>query len=257
MNLLPLLVLRWLHLGAAFLLFGAALFPAYAPTGRSLDRPLRLVVRVAAVFALVTAMAETGVAKASLPRLALLIFAGLICLSLRRNSWTARIQARVLAAVAGMALASGPLAWMTPGQPATDLAIQAAALVALGVWLGGLAPLYLLVAKTANAVDRDTCATALRRSFTVASCAAGVFVALGIAETLAGGPSWVLLRFAQFALVVCILGLAAIDRFAFLPQPDCGASTIVTLRRSVGFQGFLALLLIGSVALLWASPAGR
>lgn len=254
MSLLPVLAVdRWLHLMALAILFGAALFPLYAPTGRFLDRPLRSVVRTAGFCALATALAETGVATASLPRLGLIAFACLICVSLRRNSWTALTQARVLALIAGMALASEPFSASAHGDARFALRVlEAAGLVIAGAWLGALVPLQMVVAKSvSDAAARGSAGIARKRAFQLAGFASALLVMIGVAERYVGdSPPPV--PFIQLGLVAALFGLAAVDRYVLLPRTDGATATTI-----IRLQGVFAVVLIGSAALLWAmSTAG-
>jgi putative copper resistance protein D len=205
---------RWVDVVAAVLVFGGALYPLYAPTGRFLDRPLRWVVIAASGVGVVAALAWVGtllferavdleamrafflasrLGRNWLVHLGLSALALAIAVCLRRNSWTVRTQGWVLALVAAVilveqaliahgALVAGP--WGELGRVA-----HALHLVAAGGWIGGIVPLGLVLYNSPRAGDGGSAGHAYRalRRFAFLSAAAAVLVlASGGFDALAG-----------------------------------------------------------------------
>jgi putative copper export protein len=193
-----------LHVLAAMVLFGSTLFPLYAPTGRFLDRPLRRIVRAAAVLALLStvvwmvgmlaatsrdtanpanwnaaaaSLLESGTGGIWLLHLALLAMALLVSMSLRRNSWTARPQARVLAALAAAILISQTFIARAGGAQDVTAAVvllRAVFCLAAGALMGGLAAIALMVSNAKRSADPQVIAnahSALRRFSLMATVA--------------------------------------------------------------------------------------
>ncbi len=116
-------------------------------------------------------------------------------------------------------------------------------LLAIAVWIGGLASL-LVVLRGAAPADRGPFARALAPRFSaVAGVSLGVVVATGLYSTWLNVPS---LRaftatpygrglLVKFALVVCVVALGAVNRFVFVPR--------IGTRAENGWTGSLARFL--------------
>lgn len=141
-------------------------------------------------------------------------------------------------------------------------ALRTGYMLALTLWVGGLATLVLVVAPTTfgTAPDRSIAGTifgAVLRSFSRIELACGV-VALVCAGSLVGRP-WGKTDIARGALVILMLALSAIVAFWLLPTMDSLRFTeperFQSLHRvSTGLYGTNLLLGAAAVAL---GPPGR
>jgi len=289
---------RWVDVVAAMLVFGGALYPLYAPTGRFLDRPLRLAVIAASAMGLIAALAWVGsllfelagndASALSLEEvrafflasrfghiwLAHLALSGLalaVAICLRRNSWTVRIQARVLALVAAAILveqaliAHGAIAaglWGEVGRVAHALHFLAA-----GAWIGGIVPLGLVLYNGPRADDGGSAGHAYRavRRFAIFSAIAALMVlASGAFDTLVGLDRLELLWTTAYGQLLIVKGglfgvllMCVVLRFLLLPRlarsDDRQAAR--KLLPLLAFEGAIGLVVLRLAALLASLPA--
>jgi len=189
----------------------------------------------------------------------------------RRNRVAARGEALALAALAlGLASASGHAAAITPGG-ASAVAVDAAHLLAAGLWVGALVPLALLL-RAAGRADGADCRPyarrAARRFSRVALIAVLVLIGSGAMRAIAeiGGIAGLVgtphgrLLLAKLALLVPILALAGVSRTRFLPAlsaPDVeGRPALRRLAAFVALEAALALVVLALAAgMTLATPA--
>jgi len=184
----------------------------------------------------------------------------------RRDWIAARVEALALGALAlALMSASSHAAAISPGTALT-VAIDACHLLGTGVWLGGLVALGALLraaSRDADADDRAHAVMAARRFSRVALVAmlalmgSGVLNALAQVENIAalvGTPHGRLLL-AKVAVLVPILGLAAVNRRRLLPALP-GPEAMRRLVAFVGVEAMLALvLLVLAAAMTLTTPA--
>jgi putative copper resistance protein D len=185
-----------------------------------------------------------------------------------RRPWLAARGEALLLATLALALtsASSHAAAIAPGT-ALAVAIDVAHLVATGVWVGGLVPLALLLraaARDDGADARPYAVVAARRFSRVALIAVLVLVASGVMNALAqvesiaslAGTTHGRLLLAKLALLVPMLGLAAVSRTRLLPALS-GGSIMRRLAAFVGLEAALALVVLGVVAAMALSTPAR
>src|SRR5439155_442150 len=184
----------------------------------------------------------------------------------RRDWIAARVEALALGALAlALMSASSHAAAISPGTALT-VAIDACHLLGTGVWLGGLVALGALLraaSRDADADDRAHAVITARRFSRVALVAmlalmgSGVLNALAQVENIAalvGTPHGRLLL-AKVAVLVPILGLAAVNRRRLLPALP-GPEAMRRLVAFVGVEAMLALvLLVLAAAMTLTTPA--
>lgn len=300
---------RWAHLVSSLLVVGA--FGVLLLAGRSLrptvlawearvirgTRAMLLVALVtgAVVLAQQTALAEgragAALEAAALARFALQTQGGLV--------WLARHGLLVLA-VAFVVLATRPrdgADWIAArGEPALltgtalvllgvsghaiavepggarAVAVDAAHLLAAGLWVGGLAPLAALLVAAAHEAGADArpyAVLAARRFSRLALGAMVTLIATGAANAIVHvgslaalvGTSYGRLLLAKLLLLAPILGLAACGR-RLLPAfaGDGAAVGRPAMRRLAGLvsaEAALALLLLAVVAAMGTTPPAR
>ncbi len=188
--------------------------------------------------------------------------------------WLAARGESALLAAAALALlgVSGHAAAVEPGT-GRAIAIDAVHLLAAGAWFGALLPLAaLLVAasREAGADARPYAVLAARRFSRLALAAMLALVVTGafnatvhvgsVAALLGTRYGWLLLL--KLALLVSILGLAAVNRRRLLPALAGEAATLgrPAMRRLaslVSGEAALALALLVVVAALGMTPPGR
>jgi len=180
------------------------------------------------------------------------------------------------ALLAGAALGAGAGAGHAAAvEPASFPAVSADALhtLAVGVWIGGLAPLarLLRVASRPEGADaRPFAVLTARRFSTVALGAVGVIVATGIWNArvevgdVAGlvGTRYGHLLLLKLGLLAPILGLAAWNRRRLVPALGGDAETVgrPAMRRlgaTVGVETLLGLAILAIAAVMTATPPGR
>ena len=188
--------------------------------------------------------------------------------------WAAlRGQSWLLAAAGAGALAWAGHAAAVENDPGAALGADLLHLVAAGVWLGALGPLHLLLrdaSRVQGADARPYAVLATRRFSQLALLAMLTLVATGLWnawEQLGDVPSllgtrygWLLLL--KIALLVPILGLAAVNRSRLVPALPGDADTVgrpamARLARFVAAEWMLALAILAVVAVLGATPPGK
>lgn len=213
----------------------------------------------------------TAIGTAGKVRVALLLLAALLGFL---PAAMPRVRLGLQSATSAVALAS--LAWT--GHGAADegsrglihLAADIIHLLAAGVWVGALAGLLVLLARTrsggSDRADRIALAhRALAGFATVGSVAVALIVATGIMN------SWFLVGFANISLLASslygrllilkllvfsgMIGLAGLNRFKLTPAITArdgalAADSIRSIRRSVALEASLALIVLGLVAWL-------
>jgi putative copper resistance protein D len=228
-------------------------------------------------------LARTSFGRVWLVRMALIVLAGgLLLLRVRER------DARDWAALRGECLALGvlvlaALAWTGHAATVEDLpwglapAIDAAHIVAAGIWLGGLlalAQLLALVGRPARIDSVRTAAAAARRFSIVAMTAVftllvtGTINAWALAGDVAGlvGTPYGWLLLVKLALLVPLLALGAMNRWWLTPGLEAraaasdagGASRVIGwLRRSVVAEASLGVALLLVVGALGVTPPAR
>lgn len=259
---------RVLHLGASVSLAGALVFhAAVAPLAlRRWLRPLLLLIlaatllRLLALAATFTAADGLGTALAAVPEVTLSSRIGQALLAQAGLLLAATALARrwpPLAALLALLAQLAPLSASHAAalQDATLLSALALHVLAGTVWLGGLLPLRNAVGTAEPAQARRI----LLRFSSIALAAVLLLVgsALWQAVVMSGGLPGLLgtthglLMLGKTALMLGLLGLAALNRFVFLPNLRLGA-----LRRSILAEGGLGVLVLALAGWLASVPPG-
>ena len=273
---ITIILARAVYYVALVMLFGASVFPLYAgrSTWAALPRSLTTALAVAVflallawLLALAATLDDTGEV---LPTVKVILTE-----SSFRAVWLARLGAALLLLLATLARApslvialpaavllisegwSGhAVAWGTPGS--VNLALHA---LCAALWLGGLVPLWLVVwAAYRGDPDLQSADLALRRFSVAAAVAVSGVVATGVVNTwhmLGGWPNFTdtyvrVLAF-KIVLVMFMSGLAALNRYGFLPRLRT-AFPMTSLRLLVGSVAVEQLL--GLSVLLDVSALG-
>ncbi|HET7876514.1 MAG TPA: CopD family protein, partial [Methylomirabilota bacterium] len=304
------LLARWAHLGLSVAVLGSA--AALLVAGRS-TRPTALgwearvlgQARGLAILALVTGaltvayqaanltgrlqaafdartlgqvLLDTQAGHVWLLRIALLLlllgFLGFRADARQHADWlAARGQALGLAGVAlALVTAGGHAAAVKPGGLAA-MTIDAAHLVATGLWIGALLPLGLLLraaSQPEGADARPQAVRAVRRFSRLALVMVLVLAATGAGNaaiqvaSVAGlvGTPYGQLLLAKLALLIPILLVAAVNRRRLLPELPGDAATVgrPAMRRLAAFmaaEAALALIVLGLAAALALTPPAR
>jgi putative copper resistance protein D len=304
------LLARWAHLGLALAVLGSA--TALLVAGRA-TRPTALAwearvlslarglvfmtlvtgaVSVAYQTATLTGRPEAAIEARSLTRVLLdtqaghvwllrtgllLLLAGFLALrgdTRERADWlAARGQALGLAALSlALVTAGGHAAAVTPSALAA-MTIDAAHLVATGLWIGALLPLALLLRRASRAGGADArpyAVLAVRRFSRLALVAVLVLTVTGAGNavfhvaSVAGlvGTPYGQLLLAKLALLLPILLLAIVNRRRLLPQLPGDAATVgrPAMRRLAAFmaaEAALAVVVVGLAAGLTLTPPAR
>lgn len=294
LTILNVLVLtRWLHFLAVFVLFGSSLYWFYMPNEfPRARRATETMVRVAAPVAAITGIAWLfamlanmigNVPAAFIPhnwqifftqtefgpvvavRLVLLVL-GVIAAALPlRNIVMFIVQLHVGAlllidqALLGHAAEGGEL----------TVLIYSVHVLAASAWVGGLAPLLFSLydlRKSRPDDARKRSVAVLQRFSTMALVSVGLIVVSGIANAgfrsnfAPGQVTWGAYGSAlslKLGLVAAMLALAAFNRFIALPRLRAatgGAEQVSRLRLSVLFELVLGAVVIGAAALLGVTP---
>jgi copper transport protein len=276
---------RWAWYWGLTLLVGAAATGLLVFGGRLPGRPVLLLgLAVAASAAGLVAMtaAARADAGASLAGLLgsttgrwLLWRAALLAAAVAATWWVlARPAARAPLLALGIAGGSGMLAHALAGHAAgpsslraLNLAAQWAHLLAVGVWIGGLA--WLLAGLRRHAPDGSAREVVLRFS-KLAGISLAVVVATGVARTVDELGGWARLADSGFGLALDLklvlfaglVALGAVNRYRLVPLIQAGArrAAVARLRRSVGGELGLAAGVLAAAALLSqlapGAPAG-
>ncbi len=177
-----------------------------------------------------------------------------LCLPrLRGFAWLALIVAALSLALSGHASAASPQ-WLT--RPAVFLHIAG-----IIFWVGALLPLFLLLAERGAAANH-----ALAQFSRFIPFAVGAILVSGL--TLAviqlgwPGPQWLapygMILAAKLGLLALLFGLALWNRFGLTPPALAGdAKANQRLRRSIGLEAVLVVLILGLVAGWRFSPPPR
>lgn len=256
-------------------LFGAATFPLYAGrgTGGALPRGLTAALAAAALsgvlawlLALAAILGDTGEV---LPTLKVLLTE-----SSFGTVWLVRLGAASLLLLASLARPPGSVcalpaavllvcegwsghavAWGPAGS--ANLALHA---LFAALWLGGLPPLWLVVrAASRSGADPRACERPLNRFSAVATVAViGVVVtgAVNSAHMLGGTvndtDTYMRVLALKIGLVALMLGLAALNRYRFLPRlrTPHPRKALRLLRGSIAGEQILGLLVLLDVSAL-------
>ncbi|MGH1570296.1 CopD family protein [Methylobacterium sp. P31] len=257
------------------LLFGAPTFPLYAGRSTWAALPRWLTTALAAVvfvalmtwlLALVATLDDTGEV---LPTVQIILTE-----SSFSTVWLVRLGAALLLLLAAVARPPSPgialpvavllisegwsghaVAWGTLGS--VNLALHA---LCAALWLGGLMPLWLVVlAAYRGCSDFQSAERALRRFSVAAAVAVSGVVATGVVNTwhMLGGTvnftdTYVRVLAFKVVLVMVMIGLAALNRYRFLPRlrtarPRTGLRLLVS---SIALEQLLGLLVLLDVSAL-------
>lgn len=257
------------------LLFGASTFPLYAGrgTGGALPRGLTAALAAAALAGLLAWLlalaANLGDTGEVLPTLWILLTE-----SSFGTVWLVRLGAAFLLLLAALARPRSPVcalpaavllicegwsghavAWGIPGSVNLGLHALCAAL-----WLGGLPSLWLVVrATSASGADPRACEGPLLRFSTVATGAVIGVVATGAVNTrhMLGGAvndtdTYMRVLALKVVLVTLMIGLAALNRYRFLPRLRTAhpREALRLLLGSIAGEQFLGLLVLLDVSAL-------
>src|SRR6266540_903004 len=182
-------------------------------------------------------------------------------------AFVARPRARWSLALVGLAGAAAMLVHATAGPAASEsslrwfnLLTQWLHLVAVGVWVGGLAWL-LLGSGTGGAQDR---VGAVKRFSRLALCTVVVIAVTGTVRALAEVGGWGRLLDTGFGRVVDLkvvlfaglIAIGAVNRQRLVPALAAGLGRLVTLRRNVRAELGLAAVVLLAAGLLTELPPG-
>ncbi|HEY4406774.1 MAG TPA: copper homeostasis membrane protein CopD [Xanthobacteraceae bacterium] len=236
------------------------------------DRPLAAVFSEGVIW---TVLARTGFGHAWLVRLvpAVLLAAMLLLGRLARQDDMHRIAAAALAA----ALA-GTLAWAghAVGTPGTEGIVHLTAdvlhLVAAAAWVGGLAPLVLLLHAARgdqSEMLREVAQKAVLRFSTLGVASVAALLASGIVNTwfLAGsvpalaGTGYGRLLLVKIALFLAMVSIAAVNRFRLRPrlvkgEPIVAIGALRQLERNSALEAGVGAIILVIVAVLGTIPPG-
>jgi putative copper resistance protein D len=128
-------------------------------------------------------------------------------------------------------------------------------LLSAGLWVGGLVPLAVVLGEGRSA-KLDMVSTTLRRFSGMGHVVVAVVIATGAINTwfiLGGwsinvGSTYQSLLLAKILLVIAMVVLAIINRYAFLPRLRSNNSAFRQLYRSTLIEIFLGLMAIGLVS---------
>jgi putative copper export protein len=276
----PLLAARFCLLLLSVGLFGEACFDLYAPAAVRRPAPTiwRTVAPLAAAvaaFAWIAVVASESAGAETFPSLVAIVqlciltgmgralaVAALLALVLAGLALPANRRARVRAALAGGLLVTLACVSHAGGRPGgfsavARIAVMAAHLLAVGVWLGGLLPLARALPKAGGETAR-----LLREFGRIALAAVALAVTTGMITaaavlTLAGGaPGRTYLKIfgLKLALVAAMLALASFNRWRLTPlaERDPGGAVRAFTWTLVGEQVF-AFAVIGAASLLGQS----
>ncbi|MDP9340790.1 MAG: copper resistance protein CopC [Actinomycetota bacterium] len=160
----------------------------------------------------------------------------------------------LLHAMDSHASSSGSLSWF-------DVGVQWIHLLAVGLWVGGLAWLVLATRK----VEGPERATAIRRFSQMALVAVVVIAVTGVQRAISEvGTTRVVhglvdtgfgvALLIKVALFVVLLVLAARNRYVNVPQVTAGTRRVGALRRTAGGELFLAAGVLAAAAVLSSLP---
>jgi copper resistance protein D len=287
-----LVVSRFLHLSALLILLGCGLFPLYADRSAKAFVRIQTIVLAAVVIALASGvlwfafttagMSGSLAAVTDWPTLSLVAnstvfghiwIVRLILLAIALVLFRVAAQHRQLwllaTAISGVTVAT--IAWAGHGQTgegsgATGHVISDVLhLFAAAVWIGALAGLLLLL--RSDATPRDT-GLALMAFSGLGPSTVALLVISGVVNSLflVGPPSslfttpYGLTLLLKIMLFTGMLMLAVINRFRLTPRlaaavnPTAELDALCALKRSIGSETLLAVLVMAAVALLGTLP---
>ncbi len=204
---------------------------------------------------------QTGIGRAATGRILALVAAGLVLLVASRLGGSAR---RIALLVAGTGAAAAAYVHVGAGHAAAGgaaslhVVAQWTHMLAAGVWIGGLVTLLAAVRGTPG----EEKASAVRRFSTVALVAVAVVSATGAVRALDEVGSWSALLgtgygrlvAVKIALLVVLLGLAAVNRYRNVP--DAPTSLRGLRRVSGGELGIAAVVFVATALLASLIPSG-
>jgi putative copper resistance protein D len=273
----PLILARWTYYCATTVLFGWSLFPLYAgpsrdEAARALPRTVATVLAAAALTAAILWLlffaAALGEPEDAAETMRTILFdsgfgpAWLVRLSGVALALVAALAGRPRLIIAAMLIALACEGWS--GHAATwGLAgslVQAVHVVCAGAWIGGLAPLALLIVHARKKVsDVPLAETALRQFSRF-----GVIFVAGIALTglvnawhmLDGGPdltrAYDRVLFAKVALFAMMVGVAALNRYRLANRfvRSDPASLLWPLSRNIAIEQLIGVAVLLDVSAL-------
>ena len=292
MILAGLVASRFLHLSALLILLGCSLFPLYTDRSAKSIVRVRLIVFAAAIAALVTGVFWFAFTTAGMSG-SLAAVTNWPALSLVANStafghiWVVRLILLALVlvlfgiaarnrqlwlgatVVSGVAVAS--IAWAGHGQTGDGSAAtghvvsDVVHLFAAAIWIGALGGLLLML--RSGATVREI-AFALTAFSGLGPSTVALLVISGIVNSLflIGPPSslfttaYGITLVIKIALFAAMLVFALINRFRLTPRlamakdPAAELDALCALKRSIGSETLLALLVMAAVALLGTFP---
>lgn len=285
MEVEPSLVLaRWAYYGTAMILFGSALFPLYAG-GRNganipvLPKSATIALAAAALVAAVTWLLSFAAELDSSEGLIETTW-GILVESSFGPTWWIRLGAlfialgtaltghlRLLATALLVALACEGWTGHAAAFGLTGSLLHSAHVISAAAWIGGIVPLARLVS---IALADDRLRPAAEAALSRFSRAGVLFVAV-IALTgasniwhvhpgrLASINTYNQVLFAKLVLFVGMVGVAAFNRYHFLPQltRSSSASTLPALSRSIALEqaiGLAVLLDVSALGLINPDP---
>jgi copper resistance protein D len=274
---------RLLHFTATFLLFGASAFlwkMAPAELSDRLEAQLRGLLRLAVIVTAVTAVIwlmlvagsmgegwEDTVRAATLREVLLetrfgnvwLVRLGLIAMLVATVALAGGYRSRDVVVASGLVIASLGLvghAAMDAGLLAVLRGINHAGhLLSAGLWVGGLVPLAVVLGEDRSA-KVEAVSTTLRRFSGMGHVVVALVIATGAINTwfiLGGwsinfGSTYQSLLLAKIILVMVMIVLAIINRYAILPSLKSNNSAFQQLYRSTLIESCLGLMAIGLVS---------
>ncbi len=285
-------VLRGLHLAASLSLLGGVGFlawvlPAAGPDGQPLQTPLIRLARVSGVAALLSGLGwfalqaaviagadtlrglsdvlpvvaeHTRYGQVMLVRCGLLVLATLLA---GRSRWRLYLALPILAIAVGTQGLIGHAGAM--GGPKGDGIVlsEALHLIAAGLWLGGLIPLWLCVGRLRHWAGTAVCERFSPIGLACVLVIAGTGLAQGI-ELIGGIPALVGTRYGQVTLLkiglfVVALALAAVNRLWLTDRLGTAVpGTAGRLRLSIVTEALLGLAIILAAGFLGsATPAAH
>lgn len=180
------------------------------------------------------------------PALALLLSGGaLVAVLLRGPWWGALLLAGVAAATSGHAATAEPRAFM---RPAVALHVGAAAL-----WIGALWPLACSLGRPGVLTRFGRAIPWVLTLLLASGCGIAVVQLRHLSALWQTDYGRVLL--AKIALVAALLLVAAVNRFRLTARAEAGDTA--PLRRAIGAELVLAVLIVGTVALWRFTPPPR
>ncbi|WP_158882285.1 copper resistance CopC/CopD family protein [Amycolatopsis anabasis] len=282
--------------GLAMVVGGVGFVLVCWPAGRA-DRRLRLLIRTGWIASVASALAAfllqgpnmagssladavdpallydtlgTGYGLGVLARILLLGLAG-VALARSRTEVADPLPRKEIVLAAGLAVALA-VSWSATGHAAAGaavagaIALDSAHLLAMSVWLGGLACLVTCVLR-GRGIPHRTAIRVVPRFSRVAAVAVAVLAATGFAQAwrelaAAGGLSGnryfsvLVFKVGAFGLLLCLAALSRSVVRNRLAGGKTGGATPRSLRRSVRWEALIGVVVLGLTAVLVATPPG-